>query len=409
MKERSHILRSGILFFTLFAFFFLLSTRARAEEKIIKFGCSISLTGPLSREGYGTRDGLELWKWWVNEKLGGINIKGVKYKVDIKYYDDESNPVRTVKLTEKLITDDGIKLLFSPYSSGMVFAGSAASEKYKALMVNVGGTAEQIFGRGFRYIVTGTGTSTLYFKGVLDLAAKQNPKPQGVAMVYENDIFARDAVEGAVDKCKELGFKVVFNQVYPKGTKDISTPLTQIKALKPDILLVGGHYTDSVLAVQQTKDLKVNVKLFSCLVGPPVPEFVKALGKDAEDVVGMGWWTPEVNYKDPVWGSGETFTKEFIKKFKYTPDYHNFDGAIGAELLQMGIEKAQSTDPTEIRNALDGFEVPSSIGGPIKLDKRGVNVLAQTVVLQIQNGKAVSIYPKEVAASKIIYPKPPWE
>jgi branched-chain amino acid transport system substrate-binding protein len=409
MKERSHTLRSGILFFTLFAFFFLLSTGAWAEEKIIKFGCSISLTGPLSREGYGCRDGLELWKWWVNEKLGGINIKGVKYKVDIKYYDDESNPVRTVKLTEKLITDDGIRLLFSPYSSGMVFAGSAASEKYKALMGNVGGTAEEIFGRGFRYIVTATGTSTLYFKGVLDLAAKQNPKPQGVAMVYENDIFARDAVEGAVDKCKELGFKVVFNQVYPKGTKDISTPLTQIKALKPDILLVGGHYTDSVLAVQQTKDLKVNVKLFSCLVGVPVPEFVKALGKDAENVVGMGWWTPEVNYKDPVWGSGETFTKEFIKKFKYTPDYHNFDGAIGAELLQMGIEKAQSTDPTEIRNALDGFEVPSSIGGPIKLDKRGVNVLAQTVVLQIQNGKAVSIYPKEVAASKIIYPKHPWE
>jgi len=75
----------------------------------------------------------------------------------------------------------------------------------------------------------------------------------------------------------------------------------------------------------------------------------------------------------------------------------------------MGIEKAQSTDPTEIRNAFDRFEIPSSLGGPIKLDKRGVNILSQTVVLQIQNGKAVSIYPKEVAAAKIIYPKPPWE
>ena len=129
MKARFQNFRSRIFFSTLFAFFLLLSTGALAEEKIINFGCSISLTGPLSREGYGTRDGLELWKWWVNEKLGGINIKGVKYKVEIKYYDDESNPVRTVKLTEKLITDDGIKLLFSPYSSGMVFAGSAASEK----------------------------------------------------------------------------------------------------------------------------------------------------------------------------------------------------------------------------------------------------------------------------------------
>ena len=411
MKERSPIFCGGILFFTLLALLFslFLSSEAWAEEKIIKFGCSISLTGSLSREGYGTRDGLELWKWWVNEKLGGIDIKGVKYKVDIKYYDDESNAVRTVKLIEKLVTDDGIKLLFSPYSSGLVFAGSAASEKYKALMVNVGGTAEQIFGRGFRYIVTGTGTSPLYFKGVLDLAAKQNPKPKTVAILYANDIFSRDAVKGAVDKCKELGFEVTFNQVFPQGTKDISTPLTEIRALQPDILLVGGHYSDSVLAVQQAKDLKVNAKLFSCLVGVPVPEFVKALGKDAEDVVGMGWWTPDVNYQDPIWGSGETFVKEFVKKFNYTPDYHNFDGAFGGELFQLGIKKAQSTDPMEIRKAFDGFEVPSSLGGPIKMDKQGVNVLAQTVVLQIQNDKAVTIWPKQVAAAQFIYPKPPWE
>lgn len=409
MKKRSHILRSGIFFFAPFILLSFLSPMARAEEKTVKFGCSISLTGSLSREGYGTRDGLELWKWWVNEKLGGIDIKGEKYKVEIKYYDDESNSVRTVRLVEKLITDDGIKLLFSPYSSGLVFAGSAVSEKYKALMVNVGGTAEEIYGRGFRYIVTPLGTATQYFKGVLDLAAKQTPKPQTVAMIYENDLFARAGVKGAEEKCKQLGFKVVFDQVYPKGTKDISTPLTEIKTLKPDILLVGGHYNDSVLAVQQSKALKVNVKLFSCLVGVPIPEFVKALGKDAEDVVGMGWWTPDLNYKDPVWGSGETFDQEFIKKFKYTPDYHNFDGAFGGEVFQLAIEKAQSTDPTEIRKAFDGFEVPNTIGGPIKMDKRGVNVLAVPVVLQIQDGKSITIWPKEAAKAKFIYPKPPWE
>lgn len=409
MEKRSHILRTGILFFAPFILFFFLSPRAWAEEKIIKFGCSISLTGKLSREGYGTRDGLELWKSWVNEKLGGISVNGQKYKVDIKYYDDESDSVRTVKLVEKLITDDGIKLLFSPYSSGLVFAGSAVSEKYKALMVNVGGTAEKIYDRGFRYIVTPLGTATEYFKGVLDMAAKQNPKPKTVAMIYENDIFAKAGIKGAEEKCKELGFKVVFNQVYPKGTKDISTPLTQIKALKPDILLVGGHYTDSVLAVQQAKNLKVNVKLFSCLVGVPIPEFVRALGTDAENVVGMAWWTPDLNYKDPVWGSGKVFNEEFVKKFKYTPDYHNFDGAYGGEVFQLAIEKANSTDPTKVRKAFDGFKLASSIGGPIKMDKRGVNILAVPVVVQILHGKCTTIWPKEAAAANFKYPKPPWE
>lgn len=409
MKERPKILRGTILILTLFSFLSFICPAAWAQPKIIKFGCSISLTGGLSREGYTTKDGLDLWAWRCNEKMGGINIKGVRHKVEIKYYDDESSSERTVKLVEKLISEDGINLLFSPYSSGLVFAGSAVSEKHKALMVNVGGTAEKIFERGYKYFVTPLGTASMYFKFPLAMSTEVTPKPRTVAMIWENDLFAQTAVDGALDKCRELGYQVIFKEMYPKGTKDISTLITSIKAKNPDLLLVGGHFNDSVLAVRQAKDLRFNPKMICCLVGPPIPDFVKTLGKDAENVVGMAWWTPEVKFKDPVWGSAEIFTQEFIKKFKYTPDYHCADGGIGGAFFQMAIEKAGSTDPTVIRETIAKMNIPSTMTGPIKINEKGINVDATMIVTQIQNGKSLAVWPKEIASAKIIYPKPPWD
>lgn len=409
MKSWSRICR-GVTF--LLTFLFIISfifTPAWSQQKTIKFGCSISLTGKLSKEGYMTKDGLDLWVWWCNEKLGGINIKGVKHKVEVKYYDDESSPERTVKLIEKLITDDGIKLLFSPYSSGLVFAGSAVSEKHRVLMVNVGGTAEKIFERGFKYFITCLGTTSMYFKSPLDLTTEVTPKPKTVAMIWENELASQNAIDGALDKSKELGYQVIFKEMYPKGTKDISSLMTNIKAKKPDIFILGGHFSDSILGVRQSKDLKFNPKMMLFMVGPVIPDFVKTLGKDAENIVGQAFWTPEVKYKDPVWGSAEVFTKEFVKKYNFLPDYHAADGGIGGAFYQMVIEKAGSTDSTVLRDTVAKMDIPSTLVGPVKINEKGINIKSAMIVVQIQNGKPLAIWPKEIASTKFIFPKPPWE
>jgi len=116
---------------------------------VIKFGAAISLTGKLAKEGNLVKMGYELWKETVNKK-GGIKIGNKYYKVDIKYYDDESDPNRAAKLVEKLITEDGIKLILGPYGSESVFSTSAIAEKYGALMVQGGAGADKLYTRGFK-------------------------------------------------------------------------------------------------------------------------------------------------------------------------------------------------------------------------------------------------------------------
>src|SRR5687767_10702616 len=90
--------------------------RARAQD-VITFGAALSLTGGVSTEGRLVKEGYDLYVKHINQK-GGIRVGNRTYKVAIKYYDDQSDAATSAKLYEKLIVEDGIKLLLGPYSSG---------------------------------------------------------------------------------------------------------------------------------------------------------------------------------------------------------------------------------------------------------------------------------------------------
>ncbi len=109
--------------------------------------------------------------------VGGIPIGGKKYKVEIKYYDDASDAKTAVKLVEKLIVEDGIKLLLGPYSSGVTFPASSVAEKHKVPMVEAHGAATTIFERDYKYLFATLNTVDQYFGNILQMAAKLRSQP----------------------------------------------------------------------------------------------------------------------------------------------------------------------------------------------------------------------------------------
>src|ERR1700676_5208525 len=96
------------------------SAPATAAGDTILFGSPVSLTGNLTKEGHLTQEGYELWKNYVNAH-GGIKVGGKTYKVDIKYYDDESKNDTSAQLAERLIDQDHVNFLLGPYGSGTSF------------------------------------------------------------------------------------------------------------------------------------------------------------------------------------------------------------------------------------------------------------------------------------------------
>src|SRR6202166_394547 len=110
------------------------AARVGAAGDTIVFGSAVSLTGNLTKEGHLTQEGYDFWKDYVNSH-GGLKVGSKSYKVEIKYYDDESKPNNAAQLAERLIDQDHVDFLLGPYCSGTTFTVAGVAEAPKMPMV----------------------------------------------------------------------------------------------------------------------------------------------------------------------------------------------------------------------------------------------------------------------------------
>lgn len=382
-----------------------LSIAAASEEKVIKIGCAVSLTGAMAPEGTMVKQGVELWENYVNEH-GGINVGGERYKVKVIYYDDKSDAATGAKLTEKLITEDHVQFLFGPFSSAITFATTAIGEKYGVITIAPEANATAIYERGFKYVFSILPPAPALMVPIIELANTLDPKPVNLAIIVANDLFPLSAAEGAREAAEKLGFNVVAYEKYPAGATDITTLLTLIKGKHPDFLIVSGYTKDAIMVVRQMREVDLNVKMLAFSVGVMLPEFINSLGSDADYVFEGEWWLPSVNVEGPVFGDTATYVKLFEERFGVTPDYHGASGSAAGVVLQLAIEKAGTLDTEAVRQALLSLDVQLPVWPGIKFNEKGQNIRSEHPVIQVQNGKYVPVWPQP--AAPVLYPMPPW-
>ena len=394
----------GFLVFLIGLGLIVFSSPVMAED-VIRFGASLSLTGKMATEGRLVKDGYEFYVKHINAR-GGIPIKGKKYKVEIKYYDDESDPKTAARLVEKLIVEDKIKFLLGPYSSSCTFPASSVAEKYKLPMVEAHGAATTIFERGYKYIFATLNTVDQYTGNILKMATESNPRPKTLALINENALFPQLAMDGAAKQAKPLGLKVVYKEKYPSGTKDLSSMLAAVREKRPDILLAGGYTADMILLVKQAREMGVKPKMFGLMLGPTLPGFVEALKQDAEYLLEPIQWGPSMSWKGDIFGyTAADYVRHFEQDFGYKPDYHPPQSSAALVVYHRALQKAGVEDPQKVRDAIAQTDI-MTFYGPIRFNEKGMNIGKGMAVIQLQNGKPVLVYPKEGAEGTLIYPIP---
>ena len=380
------------------------SSSSSASQEVIKIGAAVSMTGPTAKEGKLTKDGYDFWKDWVNSH-GGIKMGDKTYKVEMKYYDDESKAETSAKLMDKLINEDKIKLILGPYGSGPTFAALAVTNRNGALMINTQGAAKKIYDQGSKLLIGALPLAGDYFNGFIKMAQGLQPAPKTAVILYANDSFSTEVAEGAKASLDKAGINVLMYQAFPQNAKDLTSLLTQVKQKNPDLLLGSGHLEESIIVTRQMKELNLNVKAAAFTVGPPTPDFPKALGKDAEYVFGASLWTPDLNFKDPLWTDTKGFVTEFKNKFGYVPDYHVAEAVSGCEVMQQGIQAAASTDPVKVREAIGKMTTINTLYGAFHFNEKGIVQGIDPAAIQIIGGTQVTVYPQ----GKPQYPVPAWD
>lgn len=386
----------------------LLGSLGAAAADTITFGAAISMTGKTAKEGEYTRDGYQFAIDKINQ-LGGVKVGGKSYQVALKYYDDESKSERTAQLVEKVINEDKVSFILGPYGSGPTATAAPICEKYKVPMIEANGSAESLFSKGYRYTFGVVSPAKLYLRGIIDLVVSKDPTAKTVAILGENEPFSKEVAAGAAEYAKDKGLEVVYRELYPSGTQDVSALLTSVKGKSPHLLLGAGHLQDSLLIVKQAKDLGLTPRAMGFSVGPSSPEFRQSLKQNADHIFGATQWTSALKYNgDDPWKTPAAFAQAFQAAHPaYTViPYQVAESAAAIIAFQRAIEKAGNLDPVKVRDAIAALDI-MTFYGPIKFDSRGVNMTKPMAVEQHQpDGKKYTVFPPSVAEKEAIYPIP---
>lgn len=400
---------AGVAFFAAFAGPLLEAIPSSAADTIV-LGAAISMTGKTAKEGEYTRDGYQFAVDTVNQS-GGIKVGDKSYKVALKYYDDESKSERTSQLFEKLVNEDKVNFLLGPYASAPTATAAPIAEKYKIPMVEANGSAESIFNKGYKYSFMVLSPAKLYLRGIIDVIRQKDPGLKTVAILGENEPFSKEVAAGAAEYAKQLGLEVVYHELYPSNTQDVSSLLTNIKAKNPQLILGAGHLQDSLLIVKQAKDLGVSPKAMGFSVGPSSPEFRANLKHDADYLFGATQWTSALKYVgDDPWKTPQAYAQTFKAKYPHygVIPYQVAESSAAVIVYQKAIEKAGTLDAKKVRDVIAALDI-MTFYGKVKFDSRGVNIYKPMAAEQLQpDGNKYTVYPSDVAEKQAIYPMPPW-
>jgi branched-chain amino acid transport system substrate-binding protein len=163
---------------------------------------------------------------------------------------------------------------------------------------------------------------------------------------------------------------------------------------------------DAILITRQLKQNGVYFKAMAFTVAPPTPEYGKALGRDAEQVIGPSPWIPQVDFPDPYWGTTQKFVAAFKEKYGYVPDYHVQQAATGVELFALAVEKTGSADPEKVANAFINASY-QTLAGSVHFGSGWHEDNQHGAAIQIVNGTAVPIWPAKYLKN-LVFPMAPW-
>lgn len=400
----------------LFVFGLLLPASAPAAADKILLGYAETLTGVHAKAGAQSSWGVKAAVKWINEVQGGVKIGGKKVPLEYKLYDNESKKEGATSLIERLVSVDKADAIIAPYSAGLTMAGAPIAEKYRKVYLSHGGSSNRIFEQGFSYAVLLVTPASDFQVGALDMFHKLDPKAKKLALVFEDDEFARMAYQGTEEHARKLGYEIVFKRTYPNNVTDLTPLLSDLKSSKPDLVLGGGHFADGQLFARQMADLDINAKGFSLIVAVTLPAFYEALGGKAEGIVGPAQWETGVKYspeeakKVGVEWFGPT-NEEWIKLAKgfsggEEPNYHAAEAGAAPLIYARAVELANSLDPDKVREALNKLNLMTYFGG-FKIDpKTGLQTGHSMVTVQWQNGKKIIVWPPEASTGKLAYPMP---
>ena len=381
---------------------------ARAQEKTIVFGGSVPMTGQAAETGLNVLRGYECAVKFVNEEMGGVEIGGETYTLELNLFDDASDPSRASTLIQRQV-DEGIGFFLGSFGSNIVLPTCSITEAAGRIMVQAGGGSDQIFTQGRRRVFGIFPRATRQFVSSVNMFQELEPRVETVSIIYTNDPFSLFQAEGAQKSIEEAGMKVLDFIALPAEVSDVSNVLTTIRSNTPDVLVCTTHDQTSILIARQMISTDTNVPMLYQTLGPQTEAYEQALGEYANGVVAQTYWDENAPFKGEYFGSAPTFAEYYRANFDRELAYHMASGAACIVCYLEAAKQAGTLELDPVRDALAALDFECFYGRIRFTDEGdGDPDLLGPLLMQRQGGELRIISPKSSATAEPIYPAPTW-
>jgi branched-chain amino acid transport system substrate-binding protein len=353
---------------------------ARAEGATIKIGMCAPITGPAAESGKYAVGGAKLAVDAVN-KTGGVLGKQIELIVE----DDQT-------------TNPGIVLAFSKLASQpdiVGFLGSIRSTQVHAMApdvvklgkpVMIGGTDPNLTHMGNQWLFRCRPNDSYSGRVIADYGVNTLGKKKW-AVLHSTDAFGTAGGKALSEALVKLGAPSILDQGYSNQSQDFTPVVLAIKQSGADIL--GSYFTfenDLGIFGRQLRQLGVNIPW----VGSPSITNITALKLAGPALYGT---FGVADYAEDSSEGSKAFGKIYRDAFKVAPDNQSSWPYDAINVLAAAINKAGSTDPTKVREAILATKKMAGAEGEYNFDANGDGLHGYNIV---KNEKGNMVFDKRI-------------
>jgi branched-chain amino acid transport system substrate-binding protein len=338
----------------------------------VKIGAVTCLTGALSTFGVSSVQGLHLAVDQMNAS-GGV-LGG---PIDLIVEDNGSKAGEPATITRKFISQDRVAAILGDLTSSATMEAAPLAQAAKIPMLTPSATNVAITKIGnyiFRSCFIDPFTGRIMAKFSLDTLHATR------AMVMTD--VKQDYSVGLTDAIRQYFVDnggTLSALSYSSGDTNFRTQLTAVRIARPEVVFLPGYYTEVALILRQARQLGITCP-FVGGEGWDSPALVQVAGKSADG----NFYTNHFSAADPDPGV-QKFVQEYRARFGSVPDALAALWYDGARLLAQAVQRAGSTDPAKIRDALATTRDFDGVTGRISIDQNR-NAAKPGVILKIVGG-----------------------
>ncbi len=349
----------------------------------IKIGSILSVTGPAAFLGDPELKTLQMYVEDINKK-GGV----IGRQLELVHYDDGSDANKANGFAKRLIDDDKVDILVGGTTTGSTMSMVPLVEKANIPFISLAG-AVVIVEPIKKWVFKTPHTDRMAAEKVFEDMKKRGITK--VALLSETSGFGQSGKKETEAVAAKYGITLVANETYGPKDTDSSPQLTKIKNVAGvQAVFVFGLGQGPAIVTKNYKQLGITLPLYHAH-GVASEEFIKLAGAAAEGVrlpAASLLIADKLAANDPQKPVVTAYTKAFNDKWK--TDVSTFGGHAldGLMLAVDAIKRANSTDKSKVRDALEATKGFIGTGGKVNMsatDHMGLDLSAFNM-LEIKNG-----------------------